>query len=135
MIGGSKKPAADAAPAAVPAAAAETAPAPAAAVPAPASAASAAPTAAAPAAAAEKPKSRGWSLDFLNRTYKLGGDSIKPADGAATPAADSVGSKPGSGLRVYLDYGDEDAKKKAEAEAAAKAEADKAPATADTPAK
>ena len=139
VIGGSKKPAADAAPAAVPAAAAETAPAPAAAVPAPASAASAAPTAAAPAAAAEKPKSRGWSLDFLNRTYKLGGDSSKPADGAATPAADSVGSKPGNGLRVYLDYGDEDAKKKAEAEAAAKAEADKAaapaPATADTPAK
>lgn len=137
VIGGSKKPAADAAAAAVPAAAAEAIPAPAAAAPAAASAASAAPTAAAPTAAGEKPKSRGWSLDFLNRTYKLGGDSSKPADGAATPAADSVGSKPGSGLRVYLDYGDDDAKKKAEAEAAAKAEADKAasPATADTPAK
>lgn len=134
VIGGSKKAAAEAAaPAAAETpAAASPAAAPAAAAAAPAPAAAAAAT---PAATTEKPKSRGWSLDFLNRTYKLGGDSAKPADAPATPAADTVGSKPGSGLRVYLDYGDEEAKKKAEAEAAAKAAADPAaaPATAEKP--
>lgn len=136
VIGGAKKAPAAAAPAAAAAAVAETPAAPAAA-PAEAAAAPAAAAAAAqvPAATTDKPKSRGWSLDFLNRTYKLGGDSAKPADAPATPASDTVGSKPGSGLRVYLDYGDEDAKNKAEAEAAAKAAADKAaaPATVEAP--
>lgn len=103
--------------------------------------------AAAAAAAPAKPKSSIWSLDFLNKSYTIGGSKKKDAEAAAPKAPDAAApaapaeAKPG-GIRVYLDYGDEDAKarKKAEDEAAkvkAGSEQLKSPAAppADEPAK
>ncbi|GAC1628155.1 MAG: hypothetical protein NVS9B10_17790 [Nevskia sp.] len=111
----------DAAPAAAPAAAA-TAPAaaPAPAV-APAAAAATAPPAAAAANEPAKDKPKGGFLDFLNKTYTIGGKKKPAADvsttppatpaDAAKPAPADSSTKSGNGFSVKLDY--EDADKKA----------------------
>lgn len=133
------KPAAPAAPAAAPAAAGTPGSTPDAPAATPKAAAAAPAPAQAPAATtagtkAEEPtkEKSGGLFDFLNKTYTIGGPSKKaeaatpdstqtaPATApAAAPAAAPANApapadaKSGSGIRVYLDYDDEEAKKKA----------------------